>query len=132
MPTPVELNRERFASVPADWSWGTPGAGAANAAWSHGNGPTDTASSGPGGGAHPSTRAVSPGNGYAYTEASNSDGPWTMDSPAFDAGSGRLELTFDLHLRFGSEGGIDDGVLAVQGWNGSTWSPIGPEVRGSK
>ena len=132
MPTPVELNSEPFASVPADWSWKTPGAGAAATAWSHSENGTGTPSAGPDGGADPATRAVSQGNGYAFTEASDSDGPWTMDSPAFDASSGRLELTFDLHLRFGDEGRIDDGVLAVQGWNGAAWKPIGAKIRGSK
>ena len=131
MPAPVELNSEPFSSVPP-WSWKTPGADPVSTAWSHASGPTDTDSSGPDGGADPITRAVTPGNGYAFTEASDSEGPWAMESQTLRADSSLFEFTFDLHLRFGSEGGIDDGVLAVQGWDGSAWSTIPPEIRGSK
>ena len=132
MPRSVEINSEPFLSAPPNWSWATPGADPDHRAWSHASAATDTQSAGPDGGADPVTRAVRPGNGYAFTEASDSDGPWAMESPAFDAGAGGIELTFDLHLRFGTEGGIDDGVLAVQGWDGSRWSTIPPEIRGSK
>ena len=49
-----------------------------------------------------------------------------MESQTLRADSSLFEFTFDLHLRFGSEGGIDDGVLAVQGWDGSAWLTIPP------
>ncbi|MDH3661925.1 MAG: hypothetical protein OEU92_18165 [Alphaproteobacteria bacterium] len=132
MPPTVELNAESFQSSPDQWSWSTPGAHDRKMAWTPRVGPTPTTAAGPSGGANPSTRAVEASNGYVHTEASDTTGPWSLESPTFDASAGRLTLTFDLHMRFGSVGGIDDGTLQVQGWNGSSWQDIGAEITGSQ
>ncbi len=132
MPTIVEVNREQFQSAQAGWTWQTPGTSLPELAWSHGLNATPTQSGGPGGGAEPPSGLIRQGNGFAFTEATDSGGPWSLESPELDAGSGRLELTFDLHMRFGAEGGIDDGRLSVQGWNGQAWSTIGRVIEGSQ
>lgn len=125
------LNSESFQSNFGAWT--SPGSDdPAPVAWVQTTGPTPTTSAGPAGGSNPVTKAVEGANGYAHVEASTSDDPASLESPAFDASGGTIELTFDLHMKFGSVGGISDGTLQVQGWNGSAWSNIGSAVVGSQ
>ena len=131
--TIIELNRESLQGTLGQWR--SPGVLDPRTAWRiTTDGPTPTASTGPGGGANPTTRAVTAADGYAFTESSEpaaTDGPWSLESPAFDASQGTLELLFDLHQNFGN-GAITDGTLTVQGWNGSAWSAIGNAITGSQ
>lgn len=94
-------------------------------------GPTPTSSTGPNGGSNPTTLVVEGANAYAFTEGSNA-GPWSLQSPEMDASLGTFFLKFHLHMRFGGEGGILDGTMLVQGWNGSSWEQIGNAIIGSK
>jgi Glycosyl hydrolases family 16 len=130
----VTLNFEAFAGELAASTWKTPGFNDPATAWQRQTGATPTGSTGPNGGADVSSRAVTPGNGYVFVESSgdNNPGPFTFESPVFDAGVGKLTLTFDLHMRFGSVGGIADGTLQPQGWNGSAYVDIGPAIVGSQ
>lgn len=124
---------EDFQSPLDAWSWNTPGSSKPADPWHRGDNRTPTESSGPNGGADPQTRAVMPGGGFAYTESSPEEaGPWSLESHEFDANDGTLTLTFDFHMRFGQVGGIDDGTLEVQGWNGTAWSRIGKKIVGSR
>ena len=135
MPTSIELNSENFQSSQSSWSWKTPGVHHPQHPWSAGIGPTPTAASGPNGGANTSTHAIEAGNPYAFTEASESPAAsriFTMESPEFNASLGVITLTFDVHMRFGSEGDQSDGTLKIQGWNGLAWSDIGPAITGSQ
>lgn len=133
------LNSETFASVVSSWTWKTPGTIQAASAWSAGNGNTPTVFGGPAGGGAPSTGAIEAANQYAYTEASGAagTGPFTLESPVFDAGAGTLTLTFQAHLAFYSNGTTEplvstDGTLTVQGWNGSAWVNVGSAITGTK
>ncbi len=112
----------------------TPGSDEPGVAWSRSTVATPTASTGPDGGSNPATRAVEGGNGFAFTEGSpsGSERTFTMETPEFDASVGLFTLTFDLHMRFGSEGGIAVGTFSIEGWNGSAWSQISASVTGSQ
>lgn len=132
------LNSETFASVISSWTWKTPGTIQPNSAWSAGNGNTPTLFGGPAGGANPATGAIE-ANQYAYTEASGAEGvgPFTLESPVFDAGAGIITLTFHAHLAFYSNGTTEplvatDGSLQVQGWDGDEWRAAGPTIVGTK
>lgn len=129
----VTLNEEAFQNSISIGTWSTPGANLGEGSWSQGTGATPTGSTGPAGGSDPTTRAVTASNGYAYVEATNtSDDIWTLESPEFDSSAGTLTLTFDVHMRFGAEGGIVDGVLTVEGWDGTDWATVGSTITGSQ
>ncbi len=117
----------------------TPGSDEPAEAWSRGNGATPTTSTGPDGGSDPNNRSVNPALFYAFTEGTPAGGgigpqrTYTMETREFDAGLvGLSTLTFDLHMRFGSQGGIADGTLFIEGWNGSAWSQISNSITGSQ
>ena len=129
----VTLVTEDFQGTIGSWNLATPGADDPEDAWSREENATPTGATGPSGGPNPTTRAATAGNGYAYTESSiSADSPWSMESPDLDASLGTITMTFDLHMRFGSVGGIGDGTLAIQGWNGSAWSTISSTIVGSQ
>lgn len=113
--------------------WTTPGLNDPESAWLQIIGPTPSTTTGPDGGANPITRAVEPANGYGYNESTTvADGPWSLESPSFDASLGTISLTFDYFMKFGSLGLIADGTLRVQGWNGLAWSNLGAAIVGSQ
>ena len=132
----VTLVEERFDSDFGTLS--TPGSDEPEEAWSLISVATPSGTTGPGGGSNPATRAVQVGNQYAYTEGTPAGGgvgpqrQFTMETPDLDAGEGLITLLFDLHMRYGSEGGITDGELFIEGWNGSAWSTISNTVQGSQ
>ena len=127
------LNLEEFQS--GFGAWQTPGNLAPEDAWTQVVGATPSPSSGPIGGANPTTRAAEPANGYVFTEASDDQaGPWSLQSPVFNASFGPLVLTFDFHFRGDIFQGsvITDGTVIVQGWDGSAWSDIDQSIIGPK
>lgn len=131
------LLTEAFQAQPAAWTWQTPGAvsgqTSGNAAWSRGLGPPPTATTGPAGGSDPVTHLPTAANPYAFTESSDPNtGPYTLESPVFNASLGRLELRFDVFMRFGSGGNTTNGTLQVQGFNGTEFVAIGPSITGSQ
>lgn len=129
----VTLLTEDFQGIVSSWNLATPGLDDPQDAWARDEDATATSSTGPAGGADPTTRAPTVGNGFAYTEASNSgESPWSMETPDLNASLGTLSITFDVHMRFGSAGGIGDGTLEVQGWNGTAWTTIGADITGSQ
>lgn len=130
--TDVTLNREDFSGAVSAWTWNTPGLDDPRTAWFAIVGATPSGSTGPDGGANPTTRAVDATNAYAYTEATDNNGPWSLESPTFDASRGTLTLTFDVHMKFGSVGGITEGTLQVQGWDGQRFRDIGAAIVGSQ
>lgn len=129
----VTLNSEDFTGSTATWSWNTPGVDDPQTAFTQNTGSTPSGGTGPNGGANPITRAIEASNSYAYTEASGTDGPWSIESPEFDASQGIHTLTFDLHMLFGISGFPEpDGTLEVRGWNGSSYSTISNTIVGSQ
>lgn len=128
----VTLVSEDFQGTVGSWNLNTPGVDEPQTAFSRDEDATPTSSTGPSGGSNPANRAATAGNGYAFTEASGVAGPWSMESPDLDASLGTITLTFDLHMRFGSLGGIGDGTLTIQGWNGTAWSTISSTIVGSQ
>ncbi len=117
----------------------TPGADEPEEAWRRIVGATPSGSTGPSGGANPVTRAVEASNPYFYCEGTPSGGGigpqrrFTAETVDLDASVvGDYTLTFDLHMRFGSEGGIDVGTLRVEGWDGSSWVTISDVITGSQ
>ena len=128
---PVVLDNQTFQSGFGLWT--TPGTNSPAAAWSRGSGATPSVNTGPNGGANPATRSIEASQFYAFTESSDAGANvWSLESPEIDASVGTTTLTFDLHMRFGSAGGIPDGELKVQGWNGSSWSDIDAAIVGSQ
>lgn len=125
------LNSENFSSSIDNWTWNTPGVDDPGQAWSRGLGDTPSNLTGPSGGADPETRAVVVSNPYAYTETTSgnleatSEPSFTMESPVFDARAGRITLTFDIHARWTV---TNEGAFFIEGWNGSSWSSVGPSV----
>ncbi len=128
----VTVNEEDFSGPTSSWSWNTPGVDDPGTPFTQTTGPTPSGSTGPNGGSNPITRAVEPSNSYGFTEASGVTGPWTIESPEFNASLGTFTLDLDLHMRFGSVGGIADGTLQIQGWNGTAYADIGPTITGSQ
>lgn len=133
-PDPLEeLSNVNFFDGFSDWT--TPGSEQPETAWSRADArlnenPALTGSTGPNGGAFPVTLLATEGQFYGYTESSSVAGPWSLESPEFDASVGELELTFNSYHNYG-QGNLTDGTLIVQGWNGSAWSQIGPSIVGS-
>ncbi|MGI9502867.1 MAG: phage adaptor protein, partial [Geminicoccaceae bacterium] len=129
----VLLLSENFQGTVPSWNLSTPGVDDPRETWSREENATPTTSTGPAGGADPTTRVPTATNGFAYTESSGSAGPsWSLETPDIDASLGTVEMFFDLHMRFGSLGGLTDGTLAVEGWDGAAWSVIGATVTGSQ
>lgn len=127
----VQLVREEFFTANFG-EWNSPGFEDPDAAWSQIRGPTPTTTGGPDGGSSATTRIPQANNTHAYVEADDLGTVFSLESPRFDAGEGLLTLTFDVHMRFGSQGGIADGTLRMQGWNGSAWVDIGDAIVGSQ
>ncbi len=116
--------------------WTTPGTeDPAAGSWTRANSRTGlTGSIGPAGGAFPVTLVATEGQFFGFNESS---GPfagtfWSLESPAFDASLGLIALTFQVFMRFGVGGALNDGTLRVQGWNGTAWSNIGASIVGSQ
>lgn len=117
----------------------TPGFDEPDEAWQRIIGATPSGSTGPDGGSNPVTRAVEALNPYFYCEGTPSGGGigaqrrFTAETVDLDASvSGVFTLTFDLHMRFGSQGGLTDGTLTIQGWDGSAYSTISNVITGSQ
>ena len=117
---------ENFSGSPANWEWATPGTHDPQQAWEQITGSAGSiGATGPTGGANPSTGAVEASNPRAYTEASTGSGPWSLElKGTFNTSQGAATLDGHVHMRFGTEGGISDGTLEIQGWNGSSWVTV--------